>query len=141
VDECASSVETVCKLTPCVSRSVARVWRNRWGYARGNTKKKEYQELVGVLAEGMAMYIQQYKAQSSRSEEDAARLHEMLARILVVLRTRLFIRKNINLFHVAKRWNAVSSNFEEDLDNEKFATEVGKIIVEISDAATKDLAG
>jgi hypothetical protein len=106
-----------------------------------DSKKEEYRELVGILSEGLSMYIQQYAVQTIRSGEDEGRLHEMLGRILVVMRSRLFIKKIVNSLNVAKRWNDLTRSFEDNHDSDTFSRGVGKLLDDILEAAMKDMAG
>ena len=120
----------------CVGAYLTARWQRRVWLA--DRKKEEYRELVSVLAEGLSIYIQQYVVQTVRSGEDVKRLHEMLGRILVVIRSRLFIMKQVKGLNVAKRWNDLSRSFEDSHDDEVFASGVGKLLDDIVEVALKD---
>jgi hypothetical protein len=104
-----------------------------------DNKKEEYRELISAFTKGLSTYIQQYAVQTIRSGEDERILRGVLANILEVTRSRLFIAKEINLNTLARRWNDLARTFEKDKDSNAFSAGVRGLLDELRDAALEDM--
>ena len=102
-------------------------------------KKEEYREVVAAITKALSAYVQIYAIQTMISGDDERRVMAVDANFIEVMRSRLFIARQVKGLDVERRFLELKSDFRNTRVTELFISGTNKLIDDILTAASKDM--
>jgi hypothetical protein len=105
-----------------------------------DNKKEEYRELVKAITGCLSAYVQVYAVQTLRSGDDERRILGVDANFVEVVRSRLFIGREVRALDVEGRFIKIKQTFREKHIVELFINDTDALLDKISAAASADIS-
>ena len=105
-----------------------------------DNKKEEYRELLAAISQALSVHLH-WNSQFVHGPDDQRQLSQVTPNLVAVIRSRLFIAKEIERLNVLRRWFDISHDFENGHDEAAFGSGIKQLLDDIQIAALKDVSG